>query len=407
MNLPCRDCVSFRPQPTHASASWVAALLTALAMLSAGCGSTNVRTIVPETPAAAPAPQPAAATAPASSAVVLRNVETVFQQYLREVAPYWQTRSAIDMRVVCMRAAGWDNADYETLMTVSGYGPSFCYHIQTYQPQYFPPGDVDGRIARATGFGWEWTHCDSAEDYWQALKNTIDSGRPAQAHHLEDILLIGYQDAPRPDDRMVRPLGTVFIKPDQWWTWQQFEQWFADHSFGQLGRTTGPVVQASPQAAAVATMNLMLQLSQDDPRAAQQPGWADVKWGLAGLEAFAADVTNASLSPEKFYAGWLGCHAIYPQISGRYCSAVWLEKAAPLFAPRVQAHMREAAAAYERACGAWQRWEAMLGHEGLAPRGTWADPQRRRAGGQAVRRAIDHEQAALEEIKKALATVGE
>ena len=83
-----------------------------------------------------------------------------------------------------MRTAGWD-ADYETLMPVSGYGLSFAYEPKRESgAHYCPPPGTDQRITQATGFGWEYLHLQDIEDYWQALKETIDSGRPVQACYL-------------------------------------------------------------------------------------------------------------------------------------------------------------------------------------------------------------------------------
>ena len=86
--------------------------------------------------------------------------------------------------------------DYETLMPVSGFGLSFAYHPKEHAEAHFwPPAGTDARITRITGFGWEYKHYDDIEAYWQALKETIDSGRPIHAPHMEEVLFIGYQEA--------------------------------------------------------------------------------------------------------------------------------------------------------------------------------------------------------------------
>jgi len=123
--------------------------------------------------------------------VVLINAVEAFQQVEREIR-YWQPRSFVQVRVACMRAASWQDADYDTITTVSGFGPSFMYHPTKFWPQYLAPDGCDERIARATGFGWEWQRPETVEEYWRVLKETIDAGNPIHAPYYEEIIFAGY-----------------------------------------------------------------------------------------------------------------------------------------------------------------------------------------------------------------------
>ncbi len=118
-----------------------------------------------------------------SRQVLLENVVQTFDQVVREtVQPYGAPRSAVTTHLVCMRAAGWEDADYETLMTISGFGISFVYeHKDKFWVAWVPPPGADERIARATGFGWEWVRSQTPDEVWNALKKTIDAGKPARA----------------------------------------------------------------------------------------------------------------------------------------------------------------------------------------------------------------------------------
>lgn len=77
-------------------------------------------------------------------------------------------------------------------------------------------GAVVGAFARATGFGFEWEQYKTAEAYWQALRETIDAGESIHAANLEEILLIGYQEANDRTERQVKPLAPLGVAPETW-----------------------------------------------------------------------------------------------------------------------------------------------------------------------------------------------
>jgi hypothetical protein len=316
-----------------------------------------------------------------------------------------QPRSYIVNRLATLHAAGCTSVDYETLMTVSGFGTGFAYEPrERFWAHYVQPEGADDRIARATGHRFEWLERRSVDFYWQTLVETIDSGRPVHAHHLEDVLFLGYRMSPVPRERAVRPLSVAFVDPGEWWTWDTFRHWFHAQSRRALGRTSGRIDPPPPDESAIEVLETVLTLATDDPRERRED-LAGVKWGIEGIEAYIADIANLDLSGEKdvhFQAGWLGCHNIYPQFTGRLCTAVWLDRLGRgrVFQEDVSEHLLLAARAYERAYAAWQQWEGLLGRPGVAPEGAWTIPENRRAGADAVRRALIHEKAALVELQR-------
>jgi DNA-binding transcriptional MerR regulator len=343
--------------------------------------------------------------------VVLINAVEAFQRVEREIK-YWQPRSYVQVRVVCMQAAGWQDADYDTIMTISGFGPSFAYHPQKFWPQYRAPSGCDERIARATGFGWEWQRLETIEDYWQALKEIIDAGKPIHAPYYEEVIFAGYQDAKEQNERKVRPLAPhgVGADPDAWWTWPEFEEWFDKWSHKFLGRHTERIAQLTPRESAIKALETIIQMATDDPRA-QNPDFDGVKWGLEGLEAYAADVGDMSKSgkpDEYFHGGWMGCHAIYPQISGRVSAAVYLERLgkASIFPGVINERILAAAEAYQAARAAWGDYEKHLGNEEVAEASdSWLVEEHRLAGAAAIRQAIEQEREAIDEVQQALAAI--
>jgi DNA-binding transcriptional MerR regulator len=343
--------------------------------------------------------------------VVLIDAVEAFQRVEREIK-YWQPRSFVQVRVVCMQAAGWKDADYDTIMTISGFGPSFAYHAKKFWPQYLAPSGCDERIARATGFGWEWQRYETVEDYWQALKETIDAGNPIHAPYYEEVVLVGYQDADGQDERKARPLVPhgVGAEPDAWWTWKEFEEWFDKWSHKVLGRHTKRTETIPPRESAIEALETIVQMATDDPRA-QNPDLDGVKWGLEGLQAYADDVGDMSRSGKPnayFYDGWLGCHAIYPQISGRASAAVYLERLgrSSIFPGAINEHILAAADAYGAARAAWGDYEKHLGNEEMAEASdSWLIEEHRLAGAAAIRQAIEYERAAINEVQQGLAAI--
>jgi len=88
---------------------------------------------MPETPAKDPNVETPTDAAPRS--VVLEEVVRIAEEFgKRTEAAYHQTRQWVSARSICLQAAGARNADYETLMTVSGLGLGFSYHPKVFGP---------------------------------------------------------------------------------------------------------------------------------------------------------------------------------------------------------------------------------------------------------------------------------
>ena len=320
----------------------------------------------------------------------------------------WRSRGYIVMQTICARVAGWD-VDYDTLMAVSGWGGSFAYHHKDYVVNYYSPGDVDGLVARATGFGWEWKRYATPEEYFDAIKETVNAGKIAHAPFMEEVLFAGYEDADDPKDRKVRPLAFVFVDTD-WWTWEQFVDWHQKHSAGGLlGRHTSRVSARSARETALTTLGTLVEYSTKDPRATGQ--WdakSGATFGLAGLETYAADIADLTKDGKKegyFQGGWRGCHNIYPQLGGRWGVANYLGGLSKSHAlsEGARPHIVAAAKEYQLACDAWEQWETHLGDRQKKGQEGWSDDTQRTAGATAIRKAIAHEKAGLVEIEKAIA----
>jgi len=337
----------------------------------------------------------------AGQVVLLTDIDSLFYDVIREVRQNHQPRSWAYTEMVAMRAAGWSEIDYGTLMTVSGFGPSFGYHHnEKFWVHYVMPTGALDRIAHATGYGMELLRIDDVEEYWQTLKKSIDVGKPVHSCHFEEILLVGYREDGVRENRRVHPLALpIFVKPGTWWTWKEFETWFREESNGVLLRHTERVDPLPPAASAREVMASIVELALDDPRDKQQ--WAgDAVWGLNGLETYARDVADLSKAPGFFHSGWHGCHNIYPQLTARQHTGRWLEEKSALFDGRTGEYMRQAASEYRKAHQAWLEYGRQLGDG--SPEDAWGNDNCRTAGAKAIFDAIEHERTAVDLVQKAL-----
>ncbi len=350
----------------------------------------------------------------AGSRVWLEGAEELFNQHFEDskngqTTP-WAERSDTYMYLTQMRISGWD-ADYADLITVAGYGPSFAYApglTDKWMVHYFPPVGRDERIAHATGCRYSWRQYKDIEEYWKALKQTVDKGHTVHGPNEEDILFIGYEDAEKPEDRKVLPLASVFVEDDEW-TWEQFKKW---HSRPMVGGWFGCVEESVEpwlaKQSAVEVMTMMVSVANgQDSRRKENDG---VQWGIEGIEAYAVDLADMTKSGAKeddggfFQGGWRGCHNIYPQMSGRPAAATYLKRIAPLFDEAVRKHIIAAADEYQKATLAWKAFSEQLGRElvGVEHDVAWTTESHRKAGANAVKKAAEHERAAVAEIQKTL-----
>ena len=317
---------------------------------------------------------------------------------------YIQPYVYLSLHLVQMRAAGWADADFDEISAVSGAAALFAHQPGTWRPKY---GHlfigIDDRIANATGFGYEWVSFEGMGEAWDLVKASIDAGRSAKGWHWENVLFAGYQEARVAEERKVLALGDGPHTFAAWWTWDAFAKWVAlVEGWGQmrLGRHTARVEKKSPEAIAVQVMRDLVAWSEEPPAAVRHQS-PEAAFGLAGVEAYAANCADTEAHPD-----WLACHDVNPQWCGRNASSVYLARVAEagLFGPETVAHLRSAAQHYRAAYGNWRELYAQLGHG--APEGSGRSRERRLAGASAVRRAWSCEKAGLDEVHEAQSSLG-
>ena len=331
----------------------------------------------------------------------LKKVVKSFDAISTETGKYWQPRSYVEMQLVCMRALGWKNVDYETLVTVSGFGTSFAYEPKDkFWAGWVAPYGCDKRVADATGFGFEWVHVESAEDAWGKIAAFISDGKPVRAPHNEELIFAGYKDAARKSSRRILAMCKPLADPPEWWTWEQFEGWFENPGHHWIGRHTRSVRKLAAKESAKNVMAGIVTLALHDPRA-KNSIFDGVQWGLEGVKLFAEDIADTTKKKDYFAAGWHGCHAITPQYTGRKCAAIYLNRIAERFPGKTNVHILNAVDDYDAAYDEWLRFR-----KAESVRGSWGNETRRGAMADAVYRALIHEIAAVDELEAALMTQG-
>ncbi len=331
----------------------------------------------------------------------LKRVAKAFKDVGRETDAFWQPRSYIDMHLVCMRALGWKDVDYETLVTVSGFGTSFAYEPREKAwAGWVAPYGCDQRITGTTGFGFKWDHVDSLDQAWDLITKHVGEGAPVRAPHTEEMVIAGYKEAATPRGRRVLVMCRPFADPPKWWRWAQLEEWFADPQHHWLGHHTRSVRKLATKRSGLNAMAAAVMVALHDPRA-KNSMFEGVAWGLEGIKQFAEDVADTKKKKDYFAAGWHGCHAITPQYTGRRCAAVYVRRIAERFPVKSNTYFLKAADEYEAAYGEWLSFR-----ETEAARGSWGNAKRRAAMADAIYRALIHEIAAVDALRDGLLMEG-
>jgi len=316
---------------------------------------------------------------------------------------YEQPAVYLVMHMVEMKAAGWQDIDFDTVAVVSGPSALFGYQPDHMAPKYWHLFvDPDRRIAEPTGFGYTHETYDDAEGAWQIIKQCLHAGKCVKGWHYENCLFVAYRETDAPDSREVYVIGQGPGEFNAWWTWSEFREWVAAWGQRDVGRHTERVPEAAPKHVALRVLRDLVAWSAEPPEACRrrQP---NAKYGLAGIEAYAEDVADFPARPASYFeeSAWQACHAINPQWSIRNCSATYLRRLAHsrVFPGTANQHLLDAATEYRGAFKAWQEFYDQLGHH--APKGAWDTPPRRQPGGAAAQRWLAHERIAIEGLRAA------
>ena len=309
---------------------------------------------------------------------------------------YPQPAVYLTTHLVEMWAAGWKDADFDTLAAVSGASALFAYQPDEFMPKYANLHiGMDDRITEATGFGYEWVPFEDTDSAWPIIKESIDSRRPLKGWHWENLLVGGYHDAARKQDRKVFVMDDGPGTTAEWWTRQRFSEWTAEWPHF-LGRHTERVETAPAKEIALRVMSDLVEWSANPPDAIARE-YPEAKFGLEGIEIYAADCADI-----ETYGDWVACHPINPQWTVRNSTAAYLDQVAGarIFPAHIAEHITAAAREYRAAYEDWREFYNQLGHD--APGNAGKTKERRLAGAAAIRSALEHEKAGIYSLRQAL-----
>lgn len=340
---------------------------------------------------------------------VIESVEREFEQIVNNVAShinvdkesvYPQPHTYLTTHLVCLKAASWEQIDFDSLAAISGASALFGYEPGSFGPKYaLLHIGIDRRIADATGFGWEWIAIKSAEAAWDLLKSTIDDGIPLKAFAGENVIFAGYEDSSAAENRKVFALtdgGEYFV---DWWSWGEFSTWAEHWGDGRLGRHAGRVAERPAQEIALRVLRDLV-LWADRPPSVVEAEFPKAKFGLPAISAYSDDCADTKTFPD-----WHACHDVNPQWTVRNSTAVYLDRivAENHVTRSANELLSQAADKYRAAYEEWRSFYRLLGH--VAPRGAGKSSETRKAGAIHIRNALDHESAAIGQLSEALSII--
>ena len=310
-----------------------------------------------------------------------------------------------------MRAVGWVEMDYPTLVVESGVGLSFGYIRNHCVAMYSLQEGAQDRIAAATGCQIEFHVYADLEESWTWVKETIDRGQPVVAEFSEFHVIAGYREGDALEDRAWYVLANEPISDwkGDWLTWEKVQELREACPWSGFGaRYGGRVAKEEPAVTLRRVMERLVEWCEHHPGEHKELYKGSI-FGLAGIEAYAADLGDLSKTLESdFTFGNNACHAITPQWNARGCISFYLAKNSALYEGAIRDLIVQAAVQYRDAYHSWVEFDELLGQRYVNRDGGkqavgWADPERRKKASAAVYEALKYEKAAIATLRETLA----
>ena len=321
-------------------------------------------------------------------------------------------RSQMWSLMVTLHAMGREDADYNTLMAVSGWSGQFVYHPKHCAATFVEPGPTISTACHALGLVAEEHRVASAEEAWDLVRQFGSADRLVLGEHMEYGVFAGVEEEPEP---RVRYFVQPFLPEGAWWTRAEFEKtWWDTPGDKRLFTVVSTCPLPRPHRVAGQTLAQLVRLATER----YWDGWRrdmapEALTGPDAMEQYARDIRdldkamcNGEGSNQDtcfFDRGWC-CYAVYPQSTARECTAQYLDRAVSHFTGETANLVRRAADRYHRAFKQWRQWEKHLGRdEEFGPCDErWADAEHRAAGSLAVLAAADEERRGISMLRAVL-----
>jgi hypothetical protein len=306
---------------------------------------------------------------------------------------YPQPSTYLTTHYVCMKIAGFA-IYYDVLTAVSGASALFAYKHDDFMPKYAHLHiGIDKRIEQATGFGWEWLSPQTADECFSMIKNSIDSNKPVKSTLYENILFAGYTDSGDIQKRKLYVLSDGAEYYNDWVPWHAFIHWFKEWGHTKIGRYTQRTDPLSKKEIAVRVLNDLVQWSTEVPEAIKNH-YPEAAFGLDGINKYANDCEDINKHKD-----WKVCHDINPQWITRNSTAVYLKSLVDenIFNHNIAIHLDRSSDLYKKAFSEWRIFNNYLGY--LVSKRTGRNKSNRMNGAIAVRKALEYEKQAINEIR--------
>ncbi len=284
--------------------------------------------------------------------------------------------------------------DFAQFAAMTGWAFSFGYKRDDISPAFLAirgnpqedgPYEVFGSLTDWLGFEYESAPTEDRAKLWAFVQRHVDAGDAILSEHLDGGLICGYREAD--GNRQVYFDGQPMVDWVDLDSLQPFEVCV-------LVRKHDPVPARELHLRALARA-VMFGLAHT---------WNGVPQGLAALEAYAADVADASYDFAE--TGEWFCWATFNRLDARKCAAAWLEQAAQVLD---EVELSKAATCYRRAYESYAQYRKAVG-AGEPQESSLQQRMRTSAKAEQVsailRQGIEHERAGLEAMAAALGKLG-
>ena len=251
------------------------------------------------------------------------------------------------------------------------------------------PYEVFRWLTERLGYAYEGAPVRDANRFWTFVKQHVDAGRLILSEHLDGGPMYGYRE--KDGEREVwfgGPVGRGWYKP------------------GRLQPTWVYVLK--PQGQAPEKRQLIREALARAVKKALPHEYDGVPQGLAALEAYRKDVADPTKDFDK--RGEWFCWGTFERLMARRCCAEWLRSAADALGGPARQPLLAAAERYAKAFESYNAYRVATGageadNRPLKERAR--TPERIAVLLPLLDRAIAEERAGIEELKKALAALGD
>jgi len=287
--------------------------------------------------------------------------------------------------VVRMLNSAGEDVDYTDVVASSGWAFSFRYK---YDNWHWAALSVEDFLFLPTQLGYERksVSCKDREAYWDFVVRNTDAGLLSVCTHIDGGPVYGY----RTNDGVRQ----IWFDGHPGFGWIRHDE---PHPMDD-GAVFECVNEARPRKAMLRD-SLAAAVKLASPH--EEEGSV---WGIAGLEAYLADVEDPDKNFDKSKE-WF-CWATFERLTARRCAAEWLRRAANDLGDDARPSLLAAAGHYLAAADLYLKYRKATGCSEVTFAEKCRSPEQINVIAPILRAGIEAEKEGIEEMKKALGVLG-